>query len=34
MDEKIAQIQKLGELRDQGLLTEDEFAAQKAKLLG
>ena len=34
MDDKITQIQKLGELRDQGLLTEDEFAAQKAKLLG
>ena len=34
MDEKIAQITKLGQLRDQGLLTEDEFAAQKAKLLG
>jgi hypothetical protein len=28
------EIAKLGELRSQGLLTEDEFAAQKAKLLG
>ena len=28
------QIAKLGALRDQGLLTEEEFAAQKAKLLG
>lgn len=27
------QIRKLGELRDQGLLTEEEFSAQKAKLL-
>jgi hypothetical protein len=29
----IEQIKRFGELRDQGLLTEDEFAAQKAKLL-
>ena len=28
------EITKLGELRSQGLLTEQEFAAQKAKLLG
>jgi hypothetical protein len=28
------QLQQLGELRDAGVLTEDEFAAQKAKLLG
>ena len=28
------QLRKLGELRDAGLLTEEEFAAQKAKLLG
>jgi hypothetical protein len=28
------QLRKLAELRDQGILTEDEFAAQKAKLLG
>jgi hypothetical protein len=27
------EIAKLGQLRDQGLLTEDEFAAQKSKLL-
>jgi hypothetical protein len=27
------QLRKLGELRDAGILTEDEFAAQKAKLL-
>ncbi|HTW15485.1 MAG TPA: SHOCT domain-containing protein [Nocardioides sp.] len=30
----IEQLQKLGELRDQGILTDAEFAAQKAKLLG
>ncbi|HRI98164.1 MAG TPA: SHOCT domain-containing protein [Nocardioides sp.] len=27
-------MQKLAGLRDQGILTEEEFAAQKAKLLG
>ena len=30
----IEQLTKLGELRDSGVLTEEEFAAQKAKLLG
>jgi hypothetical protein len=30
----IAQIKELAELKDQGILTEEEFAAQKAKLLG
>ncbi len=30
----IDQLKQLGELRDAGVLTEDEFAAQKAKLLG
>ena len=30
----ITQLKSLAELRDQGVLTEDEFAAQKAKLLG
>jgi hypothetical protein len=29
----IEQLKKLGELRDQGILTEEEFAAQKAKIL-
>jgi hypothetical protein len=33
-DDLIEQLQKLGELRDQGILTDAEFAAQKAKLLG
>ena len=28
-----AQLRQLAELRDQGILTEEEFAAQKAKLL-
>lgn len=28
------QLTKLAVLRDQGILTDDEFAAQKAKLLG
>jgi hypothetical protein len=30
----ISQLKQLGELRDAGILTEEEFAAQKAKLLG
>lgn len=30
----IEQLKQLGQLRDQGVLTEEEFAAQKAKLLG
>jgi hypothetical protein len=29
----VEQLRKLGELRDAGILTDDEFAAQKAKLL-
>ena len=29
----IAQLEKLGDLRDKGILTEEEFAAQKARLL-
>jgi hypothetical protein len=29
----IDQLKELGELKEQGVLTEDEFAAQKAKLL-
>jgi hypothetical protein len=29
----IDQLRQLGELKDQGILNEDEFAAQKAKLL-
>jgi Short C-terminal domain len=30
----VEQLTQLGELRDKGILTEEEFAAQKAKLLG
>jgi len=30
----IARLRELGELHDQGILTDEEFAAQKAKLLG
>ena len=30
----IDQLKRYAELRDQGILTEEEFSAQKAKLLG
>ena len=30
----VSQLKSLAELRDQGILTEDEFTAQKAKILG
>jgi Short C-terminal domain len=30
----IEQLKQLGELHEQGVLTDEEFAAQKAKLLG
>ncbi|MGY1604072.1 PH domain-containing protein [Geodermatophilus sp. SYSU D00815] len=30
----VEQLRKLGELRDAGILTEEEFAAQKARILG
>lgn len=32
-DDKIAKIKELGQLKDAGLLTDDEFAAEKAKVL-
>jgi hypothetical protein len=32
-EDPIAQLEKLGQLRDKGLLTDEEFQAQKAKLL-
>jgi transcription initiation factor TFIID subunit TAF12 len=32
-DDVIEQLTKLASLKDQGILTEEEFAAQKAKLL-
>ena len=34
MDAKLAQLRELGELKSQGVLTEEEFAAQKARILG
>jgi Short C-terminal domain len=33
-DDVIAQLKQLGELRDAGVLTDEEFFAQKAKILG
>ena len=33
-DEVISQLKQLAELRDAGILTEEEFAAKKTKLLG
>ena len=34
MDTKIAQLKELGELKAQGVLSEEEFAAQKQRILG
>lgn len=34
VDPAVAQLQQLSALRDQGILTEDEFAAKKAQVLG
>ena len=33
-DARLARLEKLGTLRDKGILTEEEFAAEKARLLG
>jgi hypothetical protein len=33
-DDTISQLKQLAELHDQGILTDEEFAAQKAKILG
>jgi membrane protease subunit (stomatin/prohibitin family) len=33
MEDKLAQLKQLGELKDQGILTQAEFDAQKAKIL-
>jgi hypothetical protein len=33
-DARLQRLEKLGELRDKGILTDEEFAAEKAKLLG
>lgn len=34
VDDKFAQLEKLAELQKQGILTDEEFAAEKAKILG
>ncbi|QNP63064.1 SHOCT domain-containing protein [Streptomyces genisteinicus] len=34
MTHKIDQLKQLGDLKAQGVLTEEEFAAQKARILG
>ncbi|MBV9599719.1 MAG: SHOCT domain-containing protein [Chloroflexi bacterium] len=34
MNHKLAQLQQLGELKAQGILTDEEFQAEKAKILG
>jgi len=33
-DSTIDQLRELGQLKEQGILTEEEFAAQKARILG
>lgn len=33
MDDKITALQELGKLKEQGILTDEEFAAQKAQIL-
>jgi hypothetical protein len=33
-EDMISQLERLGALKAQGILTEEEFQAQKAKLLG
>jgi hypothetical protein len=33
-DDRIDQLRQLGDLRAQGILTEEEFAAEKARILG
>lgn len=34
VDDTTAQLQQLAELRDQGILTDEEFAAKKKQVLG
>jgi hypothetical protein len=34
METKLAQLRELGELKSQGVLSEEEFAAQKRRILG
>jgi gas vesicle protein len=33
-DDTLMELEKLGQLRDQGVLTEDEFTAKKKQVLG
>jgi len=33
-DETVAELERLGKLKEEGILSDDEFAAQKAKILG
>ena len=33
-DDVVSQLERLAQLKEQGILTEEEFAAQKAKILG
>lgn len=33
-DDMLNQLERLGKLRDAGVLTDEEFAAQKARILG
>ena len=33
-EDRLAQLKELGELKAQGILTEEEFAAEKARILG
>ena len=34
VDDQMAQLEKLGELHDNGVLTDEEFAAKKQQILG
>jgi Short C-terminal domain len=34
MNDKITQLQQLGQLHEQGILTDEEFYAQKTRILG
>jgi len=34
LDQQIAQLEKLAKLREQGIITEDEFNAKKKQILG
>jgi hypothetical protein len=34
MDDQMAQIQKLAQMKEQGLITDDEFQAKKKQILG